>query len=422
MRGVMLAGTASGAGKTTAAVALIQHLRAQGIKVAAFKAGPDFLDPMHLARAAKAPCENLDDWMMGRARVGMLFAARAQGAGAVVVEGVMGALDGKEGVGGPGSSFALARLLRLPVWLVVPAAGMAGSIAAIVRGFAHYARRAGVRLAGVLASRLGSAAHARLLAEALQKEHLPPLVGWLDAHAPHLPERHLGLVPPQEEQDFASHLHDLAPLPEASAPEKISLAAALGAQGRLAGCKIAVARDACFSFLYPANLAWLAAEGAKVRFFSPLAGEAPPEDADALWLPGGYPELFAHELTRRGALPALRAFAASGRPVLAECGGMMVLGEAIVHAGRSFAMAGVLPCRFVVQPRLVALGYRETKEGLRGHEFHYAVREDHEVLPVAFTLAGPGDAGLRWKGVRASFVHWWFASKPDEAARCFGAA
>jgi len=422
IHGWIVAGTASGAGKTTATLALIERFVQQGWQVVPFKAGPDFLDPMHLAAMAGVPCENLDTQMMGTDRVRALFAARASRAQLAIVEGVMGSFDGAGGVGGAGSTVALAAALQLPMLLVVPAQGVAGTIVPWVDGFNRWAQRCGARIVGVIV-RAGSRNHARMLADLLAEHRLPAVVAWIDDQAPALPSRHLGLVPPrQRPQGFAAHLHPLPafehlvaePMEEGKAAPTI--ADALGARGRLAGFRIAVARDAAFSFVYPANLDWLRAEGAKLQFFSPLAGESPPVEADALWLPGGYPELFAERLARSPALSAIAAFVNSGRPTLAECGGMLVLGKAIEYDGRTYPMAGVLPVRFAIRPHLVALGYRAEVGGARGHEFHYAERIGGETLPPAFQLDGPGDRGIRHRRLRASFVHWWFPSAPAQIA------
>ncbi|RMH52148.1 MAG: cobyrinate a,c-diamide synthase [Zetaproteobacteria bacterium] len=424
----MIAGIHSGCGKSTAMLALLQLLTARGIRVAPFKAGPDFLDPMWHQAACGRESINLDTRMMREEHCRALFDAHCADADIALVEGVMGLFDGADGVGGPGSSAHLASLLELPVILVVPVRGMSGSIAPLVAGFTARAERARIRIAGILANHAGSAHHARMLGDLLEREGLPPLIGWIGKEGPQLPERHLGLVTPGEcggvPPDLAVALHLAGPWSEALAsplPRRgpVPTDPLRGAAGMLEGTTIAVARDVAFCFLYPANLAWLRSAGATLRFFSPLAGDRLPPDADAVWLPGGYPELHAGRLADAPCWPSLRAFIASGRPVLAECGGMMVLGNAIVTAeGRRLPMAGILPCTFRMHRRLVALGYREEAGGMRGHEFHHSERHCSTPLPPCFDLPR-GDRGIRHGGVRASYVHWYFPSAPEAAAAWF---
>ncbi|MBF0401447.1 MAG: cobyrinate a,c-diamide synthase, partial [Magnetococcales bacterium] len=186
----------------------------------------------------------------------------------------------------------------------------------------------------------------------------------------------------------------------------------------LAGKQIAIARDAAFCFLYPANLEWLTEQGATLHFFSPLAGEPLPTAADALWLPGGYPELYAAPLSHSKSWPSLRQAVHAALPVLAECGGMMALGESLTdHAGNRWPMAGLLPIHTRMTGRLASLGYRQEISGVRGHEFHHSVR-DASPLEPAFQVER-GDAGLRHLQLRASYIHWYFPSQPATVARWF---
>ncbi|RME83938.1 MAG: cobyrinate a,c-diamide synthase [Zetaproteobacteria bacterium] len=411
---MIIAGTHSGVGKTSVALAILQQAQRQGIRLAPFKAGPDFLDPFWLAAAAGRPCRQLDAWMQNDAG---MRAQLAQSQDPPLIEGVMGLFDGPNG----GATAQIACATGLVVALVVDASGMAESIAAIAQGFARH--DPDLRFVGVIANRVGGKTHAAILARALQDAGLK-LLGWMDAEAPRIPERHLGLAPPARAlPPLGAHLHLDEAFWSLCKPARIK-APAQSASRMLQGVRVAVARDAALGFIYQGNLDWLAEEGADIRFFSPLAGEDLPS-ADALWLPGGYPELFAAELSRSPTLRAIAEAIRGGMPALAECGGMMILGEAIVDAdGRGFPMAGVLPARFVMRRRLVALGYRawpHRGETLRGHEFHYADRQMRAPLPSAF--AGiEGDSGVRIHRLWASFQHWWFASAPRFFARLFRGA
>jgi len=423
MKAVLIAGTHSGCGKTTAAVAIMQYLHDAGQRVAPFKAGPDFLDPLWHRAVTGEDSWNLDTHMMGEALCRQAL-ARAADADVAVIEGVMGLFDGREGVGGSGSSAHLAQVLDMRIWLVVDASGMAGSIAALVRGFVAQARDMGVTISGIIGNRVGSEEHAMMLADALRDHHLPALVAWLDKSAPALPERHLGLVTPGDAElpNFSTALHT-------GQAEILDFcrdhdAGPLGAESHerlLAGKRVAVARDAACCFIYPANLAWLQEAGAETVFFSPVSGDAIPDGADALWLPGGYPELYAEALSVSPALGDIRRRVESGKPVLAECGGMMLLGNALTdHMGKRWPMAGALDFDTAMQNRLVALGYREDASGLRGHEFHHSSRTSSSKHPPAFELPR-GDAGIRYKNTRASYNHWYFASAPEAAAALFQA-
>ncbi|NOQ63407.1 MAG: cobyrinate a,c-diamide synthase, partial [Methyloprofundus sp.] len=272
-----------------------------------------------------------------------------------------------------------------------------------------------VVIAGVIANRVGSQHHAKLLADALQQYQQPPLIAWMEKLAAVLPERHLGLVQPAEVQlpDFLPFFHSevdnlLAFFAAPSLPKLPKPASNL-----LKNKKIAIAQDAACCFIYPANLEFLQQQGAELLFFSPIAGEAVPVNADALWLPGGYPELFAESLSQSNTWASLREFIASGKAVLAECGGAMLLGESLLdHAGKSWAMANILPYQSVMQTKLASLGYREEQSGLRGHEFHHSTRVTESSLEPCFQLSR-GDQGIRYKNLRASYVHWYFASAPE---------
>ena len=428
--GFLIAASQSHSGKTIVTLAVMAAFRAAGFAVAPFKAGPDFIDPQWHAAICQRPSYSLDTCMVGVTESRDLLHRHCLEGEVAVVEGVMGLYDGKEGVGGPGSTADLARALDLPVVLVVNAKGMAGSIAPLVAGFVQFAH--GFRIIGVLANRVGSLRHADILRQALHDHHLPPLLGWLtQTPAIHLGERHLGLVLPQDQSPpttealLGALTLDLDRLAVAAmggpSPKQAEVISTRNPSRLLSGRKIAVAQDRAFCFLYPANLEWLREQGAIPQFFSPLAGEPVPEGAEALWLPGGYPELHAPLLSVSASWPTIRHAANHGLPILAECGGMMALGESLTDAeGARWPMAGVLPIHTRMTGRLAGLGYRQEHSGVRGHEFHHSVRDPSPLEP-AFQLE-QGDGGVRRLQVRASYVHWYFPSQSTACARWFTAS
>jgi cobyrinic acid a,c-diamide synthase len=308
------------------------------------------------------------------------------------------------------------------VILTVDAGGMSGTIAAVVMGFHLLAGQKGVRLAGVIANKVGSEYHAALLREALEAYRLPPLLGWMQRSDKGLAERHLGLKMPDEAAipDYSAALQvDHEALLQAFS-EVICEAPFVPDQPQLAGRTIAIAQDNACCFIYPANLDWLKSHGAKTVFFSPVAGERVPEKADAVWLPGGYPELHAEPLSRSATWASLRDCADAGMPILAECGGAMLLGKALVDQnGRHWPMAEIFPYVSIMHQRLAALGYREEASGVKGHEFHFSTREHDEGLAPAFDVL-TGDKGVRYRNVRASYVHWFFSDDRDRVVSWFG--
>ena len=422
MRTALLAGTHSGCGKTTVMLTLLQYLRKNKQAVQAFKAGPDFLDPLWHQAITGTPSYNLDTRMMGADACRAQLFKQENSPDIALIEGVMGLFDGASGVGREGSSLDLARVLACPVVLVVDAGGMSGSIAALVSGFSQFAEQRGVSISGIIANRVGSEHHAGLLKAALLEYGLPPLIGWLARNDQPIKERHLGLMRPEEGDlpDFRPHFHTdenelLAAFSRISKP--VPKPDQKGQ--RLKGKTIAIAKDQACCFIYPANLDWLREQGAKRVYFSPVAGEPVPEAADALWLPGGYPELYGPQLVESASWPSLRAAVESGMPVLAECGGAMLLGRELVDKdGQRWPMAAIFPYASVMQPKLAALGYREEQGGAKGHEFHYSRREQSEGLAPGFNCLS-GDQGVRYKNTRASYVHWYFASNTDQVAAWF---
>jgi cobyrinic acid a,c-diamide synthase len=428
---VLVAAPASGQGKTTVAAALARlHARA-GRRVRAFKCGPDFLDPRWLALATGAPVHSLDLWMNGEADCRARLHEAAATCDLVIVEGVMGLFDGTP------SAADLAERLGLPVLAVIDARAMAGTFGALAYGLQHF--RPGLPWAGVLANRVASERHADMLRTSL-REPAQWLGGLPKGEAFTLPERHLGLVAADEMGDALARLdaaadalaatplgaQSIAQLPQV----RFEARSAGSVSPLLAGRTVAVAHDAAFAFVYPANLDTLRALGATLEFFSPLAGDALPA-CDAVWLPGGYPELHAATLAGCTRLrEALAAHAAAGKPIWAECGGMMALFDTLVTAdGQSHAMWGLLPGRVTMQKRLAGLGpQRLGIDGreLRGHTFHYSRCETpqapaaHTTRPIA--SAGDGEAVHVQGSVRGSYFHAWFASSPEATAQLFDAA
>ena len=437
----------SGSGKTTIVTGLMAALVARGLRVAPFKVGPDYIDPTYHALAAGRASRNLDAWMLSPERVQTVFAHGAADADIALIEGVMGLFDGYSGRDDSGSTAHIARLLDAPVLLVLDASAMARSAAAIVQGVRDFDPR--VRLAGVLLNRVGSAGHARMVTEAIKSEVGVPVVGYLlRDDTLNLPERHLGLIPTLEPGRWRTWLD--------AACEKIAATVNLDRVLELARsapqltidnwqlpivrCKlhatIAVARDAAFNFIYADNLDLLRAAGAEIVFFSPLNDRTLPRGTQALYLCGGFPEIYAAELAANTALFAeIRAAFRAGLPIYAECGGLMYLTEEIVdQQNTAHAMAGLLPGRSAMTGRLT-LGYRTARavhnswlrragETIRGHEFHYSTWENRpQDLPPAYELQpnefqrDTRDDGAQIDNLIASYVHLHFFAHPELATR-----
>lgn len=420
---LLVAAPASGQGKTTVVAALARLHARQGRRVTVFKCGPDFLDPQIHAVASGRPCENLDLGMCGEADARWRLARAAENSDLILIEGVMGLYDGVP------SAADLACCFGIPVLALIDARAMAQTFGAIAHGLATY--RPGLPFAGVLANRVGSRRHGELL-----QAGLPPGMGWYGAlprSEDSLPERHLGLLQAAEIDDLLPRLDALADALAASARVDLPPPVDFVPQSpptlppALAGRRIAIARDAAYGFLYPANLDLLVGLGAELCFFSPLAGDALPA-CDAVWLPGGYPELHAPLLSaRRDLWAALAAHVAAGGALLAECGGLMSLFETVVDkTGVSHAFGGLLPGRTVMQARLAALGLQavDLPEGrMAGHTFHYS-RSDTPLSPlcraVALDEGRPGEAVYRRGRLTASYVHFYFPSNPQATAALLG--
>ncbi|WP_233841033.1 cobyrinate a,c-diamide synthase [Dyella sp. 2HG41-7] len=420
---LLVSAPASGQGKTSVTAALARwHVR-QGRRVRVFKTGPDFLDPMVLARAAHTRAYQLDLWMCGEIDVRKRLFDAAGDADLILVEGVMGLFDGAP------SSADLAQTLGLPVMAVIDGSAMAQTFGALACGLAAY--RDGLSMYGTAANRVGSAYHAQLL-----KESLPCSLHWLGAlprdEKLALPERHLGLKSANELPDIDARLDALADAWAEHAstalppPVKFDAPSVDAVPPLLKGKRIAVARDDAFCFIYPANLEVLREAGAELCFFSPVAGDGLPA-CDAVWLPGGYPELHLDALSQRQDLhAALCAHRDAGKPILAECGGLLFALQSLADRdGHEARMAGLLRGRAALQPRLAALGLQgvDLPEGeMRGHTFHYA-QAWVDALPLAHAFnpnRGPSqEAVYRDRRLTASFVHFYFPSNPLAALRLF---
>ncbi|HSH29010.1 MAG TPA: cobyrinate a,c-diamide synthase [Thiohalobacter sp.] len=420
---LLVSAPASGQGKTTVTAALARRARNRGLAVRCFKTGPDFIDPLILERASGAPVYQLDLWMTGEAECRARLHAAAVEADLILIEGVMGLFDGA-----PASAADLAERFELPVLAVIDAGAMAQTFGALAHGLAHY--RPGLPFAGVLANRVAGAGHLAMLREAL-----PAGMAWHGALPRDpgcaLPERHLGLVLAEELEDLDARLDAAAQALEESGPDDPAPVAFQSetlpaVESLLAGRRIAIARDAAFAFLYPANLDLLRAMGAELRFFSPLAGDGLPE-CDALWLPGGYPELHLRQLSENTGLKAdIRAHHGAGRPILAECGGMLYLLEELADAsGETAAMTGLLPGRARLTEGVRGLGLQSAElpgGEIRGHTFHHTVMET-DLTPAGHAVrkrgGQPGEPIHRQGRLLASYLHWYFPSNPEAAARLF---
>ncbi|MGH2801424.1 MAG: cobyrinate a,c-diamide synthase [Thermoleophilaceae bacterium] len=441
---IVVAGTSSGAGKTTIACGLIGALRARGLCVQGFKVGPDYIDPSYHALASGRPGRNLDAFLSGPELMAPLVRHGAQGADVAVIEGVMGLFDGASGRGELASTGHVAKLLRAPVLLVVDAESMARSAAAIVHGYRTF--DPDVEVAGVVFNRVGSDTHELLLREAVEPLGVPVVGALRRDERVTAPERHLGLVPAVErEQRSSVALATLAESVERNVDldAVLRLAHAAPAQPGEAwspdpegvpatGARIAIARGPAFSFHYEENLELLTAAGAELAPFDPLVDERLPPQAGALVLAGGFPEVFGAELQANEPLRTeVARFAARGRPVLAECGGLLYLCREL----DGHEMCGAIPARAAMTRRLT-LGYREATaetatpwidagDQLRGHEFHYSQVEIDAEQPPAWRLAarsGERSEGHVSGALQASYLHVHWAAHPRLALRFTHAA
>ncbi|MDG1478649.1 MAG: cobyrinate a,c-diamide synthase [Myxococcota bacterium] len=443
--GLIVAAPSSGSGKTTALCLLAAGLVRRGVAVRPFKAGPDYLDPTHHRAVTGRESRNLDGWMMGRDGVAMALARGSAGGALALIEGMMGLFDGRSPDSLDGSAAQLAQWLSARVILVIDASAMARSAAAVAEGFANHA--SGVVVAGVIFNRVGSAGHARLLRAALSHTRGPdgaPLryLGAVPQDAAlALPERHLGLVAARQAtlsvdvlaEHAARHL-DLDAVLALAQQTALPLPAVPGPLPPRV--RIGVARDDAFHFYYADNLDLLREAGAQLVPFSPLADARLPEGLDGLIIGGGYPEAHAETLSANATMRAdIAAFAASGRLVYAECGGLMYLGASLTVGAREHPMCGVLDHRTAMADRLVVLGYREVETTadsilgpagttFRGHEFHHSVLSSPPTAPTIYTWSGYGGSGREGYArgrVLASYIHAHWGGSPDIPRRLVAA-
>lgn len=426
MTGLMIAAPRSGSGKTIVTLGLLRALARRGVALAPGKAGPDYIDPAFHAAASGETCLNYDPWAMRSDLLCANASLQSKGGRMLVIEAMMGLFDGA--ADGSGSAAELAGLLGLPVILVIDCSGMSHSVAAVARGFAHF--HPDVLVAGVIVNRVASARHEVMLRQALENARIN-LVGVLPRDDRLvLPERHLGLVQAGENASLTQLIDDAAELIEAGVDldqvtNMTQLTAGKPAPANIPrlpppGQKIAVARDIAFAFTYEHMLLGWRRRGAEISFFSPLADEAPDNDCDMVLLPGGYPELHAgHIAGARRFKSGIEAAIARGVPVYGECGGYMVLGDALIDAdGRSHEMLGALPLVTSFAERKRHLGYRRLSPmpdlfwqmELSAHEFHYATVVSEGEADRVFSVrdavgADLGLAGLRRGQVAGSFMH-----------------
>jgi cobyrinic acid a,c-diamide synthase len=445
MKGFVIAGTASGVGKTTVTLAITAALRRRGYTVQPFKGGPDFLDTGHHTRIAGRTARNLDTWMLSAEANRDVIRHASHGADVLLVEGMMGLFDGKGGASESGSSAEIAKLLKLPVVLVLDAGKTARSIAAMVLGFELFDPE--LPLAGVILNRVAGDRHFRMLEASIISACKTPVLGWLPREpAIAIPERHLGLQTAEEGEtgeglerlidtlsDLANKHMDIPLLMDLECGLDINPQALPVVCETRDEIRIGVARDQAFSFYYEDNLDLLQQHGATLVPFSPMHDERLPPDLDALYLAGGYPELHAVQVSENAAmLSAIREFVASGRPVYAECGGMIFLSQQLTtRDGTTYPMAGVLPFEIEMTGRLVGFGYVNVeltndcllgKAGtvLRGHSFHYSrISNEFQVATnyhLQYSLSGRTESeGYRLGNMLASYVHLHFRAEPTIA-------
>jgi cobyrinic acid a,c-diamide synthase len=442
---LVIAGTHSGSGKTTVALAILAALVRRGLRVQAFKVGPDFIDPGHHAAVTGRPSRNLDTWLLDPRALARTYRRATEGAEVAIIEGVMGLFDGRGPNDEAGSTADLARLWDVPVVLVVDARGLVRSIAPLVRGFAEFDAR--VKIVGAIANQVGSRRHADAYLEpALRAATAVESLGFL-MRDPGLaiPSRHLGLWTASDFRADTSFLNALAKTAESSLP--LDRILALASPPRIAEfeealhaavmgerVRVGVARDSAFCFYYEDNLDLLRDAGAELVTFSPLEDRSLPEGIERLYLGGGYPELAAARLAANTSMcHAIRRYHADGGIILAECGGMMACCRELRDvSGQSFPMWDLIPARVAMQSRLAALGYvtLETDEAtclgpagtrIRGHEFHYSTLEPLTQLPFVSRLVRSGAPdkpdGIQIGGLLAGYAHLHFGSNAAVASR-----
>ncbi len=432
----MIAGTHSGVGKTTWSLALMAFFRRKGLGVQPFKVGPDYIDPGFHDRVCRPrKSRNLDRFFLSEDYLRNCFEKNLSGADLALVEGVMGLFDGRSSLSEEGSTAEMAKLLGLPVFLVIDGAGLARSAAALVQGYHRF--DADLNLVGVFVNRVGSEGHFRLLREAIEKETGIPVLGWLPADSVvSIPERHLGLRTALEEEALEEKLARLGRLLEGRFDVERFLHLC---KSRLAGrsnlprndnrqCRIGVARDKAFSFYYEDNFDLLREAGSELVFFSPISDVVLPEDLDALYLGGGFPELYARELAANASMKAsIQTFYEGGGIIYAECGGLIYLAEFFMtEGGEEFPLIGLVPGRIRMTDRLQCFGYHELEaladtflfskgKKLRSHEFHYSIWEVEKGRFKKLYALGGKEQGFHDGQILASYQHLHFGQDPGLA-------
>jgi cobyrinic acid a,c-diamide synthase len=442
---IMIAGVSSGVGKTTVATGLMHALVARGLRVQGFKVGPDYIDPTYHRSATGRPSYNLDTWLNGPEDVLRCFASGMRDADIAIIEGVMGLFDGRKQTRDDASSAEMARLLDVPVFLVVDASRMGQSVAAVIHGYQHLDPR--VHIAGVILNQVASENHESILRYAIAAWTNVPIVGVIyRGQMPSMPARHLGLVPTSEHQldlqqlgnviehtiqidqllASARQIANERPLRnDAPAEQQIELPLPLRREQR--PYRLGLALDRAFSFYYPEVLEHFTARGIEVVPFSPLDDTVPPHDIDVCYLGGGFPEIFAAQLSaNESMLAGLRSMIAGGTRIYAECGGYMYLGKACIdQEGISHPLLGVVPYEFRMGKQRAQLGYREimTRRAtllgpanmhLRGHEFHWSsIKEslltEHTIYEIQ-DEKGYTEEGFADHAIVASYIHLPFKS------------
>ena len=445
MKTIIIAGTNSGVGKTTITIGLIALLKKRGLKVQPFKAGPDFIDTGYHTMIAGRPSRNLDAWMMSEDYVKESFYKNSSDADFAVIEGVMGLFDGLDGKGLEGSTAQIAKILNIPVILIVDAKAMAGSAGALVYGFENYNKD--VNIAGVIFNNVGSENHYRILKEAVEHRCKTEVLGYLPREKNiEMPSRHLGLVTTEDNPLSEKFIDKLASIMETSINlDKILDISSLNSKLSIFNIfskkeednkkkiTLAVAYDKAFSFYYQDNLDILTEYGAELKFFSPLNDKNLPLDIDGIYIGGGYPEIYSKELEANASLRGqIKKLAEDGMFIYAECGGLMYLTEGIIDLdGRMHEMVGIFAATARMLSKRKSLGYVSIEaEGdtilaqrgskIKGHEFHYSEIDMPDTIKRAYkvTKASNGHEwveGYCYKNVLASYVHIHFGSNIEWA-------
>ncbi len=416
----VVAAPSSGSGKTMLTLGLLRAFKNRGLRVASAKVGPDHIDPRFHEAASGRPCFNLDPWAMKPEMISSLLGDLALDADMIIVEGVMGLFDGPQGA--RGSTADLAQDLRLPVVLVLDASHQGQSIAALAEGFVNH--RKGLNFAGMILNRVASDRHAAILMSALAGNNIPVLGSVRRSDSLNWPSRHLGLVQAQENQDLELFIEttSLAVARETKLDKLLTVGSEVRPESLQAcilqppGQKIAVAHDLAFSFAYPHILQGWKRNGAEISLFSPLQDEVPKAASDAIFLPGGYPELHAGRISQNHKF--LNALRNSKALIYGECGGFMVLGDTLIDAkGQSHPMAGLLPLTTSFATRKLHLGYRQLtplggpwEKPLHGHEFHYSSIANEGSADRLFATSDAsgqdlGSIGLTRGNVMGSYAH-----------------